>query len=189
MHLLGISGSLRTGSYNTALIRAVGELVPEKVTMETFDLHPIPMYSKDHELQGFPESVQSFKDKIRAADALIISTPEYNHSVTGALKNAIDWASRRGPGEVRSVFDGKPIAIASCVTGLWGGIRGYHHLHDIVTGLNMYVLNRPTILVAQAAKKFDEQGRLIDEQTKDFLTQMLTNLVDWTQRFSENGTA
>ncbi len=189
MHILGISGSLRTGSYNTALLHTVMEMLPENTTMEVFDLHPIPMYSKDEELKGFPEIVQVLKDKIRSADALIISCPEYNHSVTGALKNAIDWASRRGPGEMQSVFDSKPVALASCVTGQWGGIRGQKHLHDIASGMNMYVLNRPIILIAQAAQKFDEQGHLVDETTREFLRQMLTNLVDWTHLLSKNGTS
>src|SRR5436190_1845239 len=107
IHVLGFSGSLRKASYNTALLRNASDLLPEGMTLEIFDLTPLPFFNADVEAVGIPEAVQQFKEQIAAADALLIASPEYNHSVTGALKNAIDWASRPVG---HSVLNGKPMA-------------------------------------------------------------------------------
>ena len=115
IHVLGIAGSLRKGSYNAALLRAAGELLPDGMTLEGFDPAPLPMYNEDLEAGGFPATVVLFHGRIQAADAILIVTPEYNHSIPGVLKNAIDWASR--PAGKGSPLDDKPAAILGASTG------------------------------------------------------------------------
>jgi len=178
MHVLGISGSLRKGSYNTALLRAASELLPEGMTLEVFDLSSIPLYNDDVRALGFPKPVQEFRDRIAAADALLISTPEYNFSIPGVLKNAIDWASR--PPD--PPLDGKPAAIMGASTGDFGTVRAQMHLRQVCVFCNMFPVNKPEVLVMRAREKFDASGRLIDETARGFVRDLLTALVDWTQR-------
>ena len=178
MHVLGISGSLRKGSYNTALLRAASELLPEGMTLEVFDLSSIPLYNDDVRALGFPKPVQEFRDRIAAADALLISTPEYNFSIPGVLKNAIDWASR--PPD--PPLDGKPAAIMGASTGDFGTVRAQMHLRQVCVFCNMFPVNKPEVLVMRAREKFDASGRLIDETARGFVRDLLPALVDWTQR-------
>jgi chromate reductase, NAD(P)H dehydrogenase (quinone) len=126
-----------------------------------------------------PLKVKEFKSKIRDADAILIATPEYNYSVPGVLKNAIDWASRPY-GD--NPFDGKPVAIMSASIGMLGGARAQYHLRQMFIFLNMHPVNVPEVIVPLAHEKFDATGRLLDENTKKFLTQLLQNLVNWTRR-------
>ncbi len=149
IRVLGFSGSLRKGLYNTALLRAASELLPEGMTLGIFDLSPIPLYNGDVEVAGAPESVQNFKARIAAADALLIATPEYNYSIPGVLKNAIDWASRP-PKD--SPLNGKPLAMMGA-GGLLGTVRAQMHLRDILLHNNVLVLNKPEVYVARAAEK------------------------------------
>jgi chromate reductase len=179
VHVLGISGSLRKGSYNTAALRAACEMLPEGMTMELCDLSAIPLYNQDVDAAGAPEPVQHFKARIAAADALLIATPEYNYSIPGVLKNAIDWASRP-PG--RSPLNGKPIAIMGATTGNWGTVRAQLHLRQICVLTNMLPINAPEVLIAQAAQKFDAEGRLTDETTRQIMRSMLEALAAWTIR-------
>ena len=176
--ILGFAGSLRNGSYNKALLRAAVELAPEEARLEIFDLEGIPPFNQELE-SSMPEKVKEFKAKIRAADAILIATPEHNYSVPGVLKNAIDWASR--PYGDNS-FEGKPAAIMSASTGMLGGARAQYHLRQIFVFLEMYPLNRPEVFVTFASKKIDEQGRLTDETTRKVIKELLEALVVLTKR-------
>lgn len=179
INVLGICGSLRKQSFNAALLRAAQGMMPEGMALNLFDLAPLPMFNSDIDQDGQrPESVLALKQAITEADALLISSPEYNHSVTGALKNALDWASRGRP----SPLSEKPVGLMSVVTGMFGGIRGYQHLRDIAFGCNMHVVNRPMVLVPGARGKFDEELNLTDETTRGFVQELLVNLGDLTHR-------
>lgn len=174
--ILSFAGSLRKGSYNKALVRAAVELAPENVAMEVFDLEGIPPYNQDLENTP-PEKVTEFKEKIKSADALLIATPEYNYSVSGVLKNAIDWASRPKTG---NPLEGKPVAIMSASIGRLGGARAQYHLRQSFIFLNMHPVNQPEVMLPSAADNVDANGRLTNEQTRELIRQLLEALVAWT---------
>ena len=178
VHVLGFSGSLRKGSYNAALLAAAAELLPEGMTLETFDLSPIPLYNDDVRAAGYPDSVRAFRDRIAAADGLLIVTPEYNYSIPGVLKNALDWASR--PPD--PPLNGKPAAIMGASTGNFGTVRAQLHLRQVCVFTNMLPINKPEVLVARAQEKFDGQGRLTDETTRGFVRDLMTAFGDWAMR-------
>ncbi len=177
MQILGLSGSLRKESFNTAALRACADHLPQGATMSIFDLAPIPLYNEDVRAQGLPESVQQLREQIRAADALVIATPEYNYSFSGVLKNAIDWASR--PPD--QPFDGKPIALIGATPGGMGTSRAQYHLRQVFVYLNGRLLNRPEVFISGAQNKFDADGRLTDAATAESLGKMLAALADWTR--------
>jgi chromate reductase len=176
--ILGFVGSLRKGSYNKALMRAAVELVPADATIEVFDLAGIPPFNQDLENQP-PQIVREFKDKIRAADALLIATPEYNYSIPGALKNAIDAASRP---YADKVFDGKPVAIMSTSIGHLGGARAQYHLRQCFVFLNMHPINDPEVMLPFAKQNIDENGNLTNEETKKLIRELLEELIRWTRK-------
>ncbi len=181
MHILGISGSLRSASLNSAALRACADVLPPGVTLSTFDLSPIPLYNEDVRTQGLPEPVQQLRAQIKAADALIIATPEYNYSIPGVLKNAIDWASR--PPE--QPFSGKPIALIGATPGGFGTSRAQYHLRQVFVYLNAHLLNQPEVFISAAPSKFDAQGKLTDTATAEQLGKMLAALADWTRRLRD----
>ncbi len=176
--ILGFAGSLRKGSYNKALLRAALELLPKGARLEIFDLEGIPLFNQDLETR-IPKRVREFKAKIRAADAILIATPEYNYSVSGVLKNAIDWASR--PYGDNSL-EGKPVAIMSTSIGILGGARAQYHLRQTLVALNVHPVNRPEVIVTLASRKVDEEGRVKDRTTRKLIKELLTDLVAWTQK-------
>ncbi len=176
--VLGFAGSLRKGSYNRALLRAALELVPDDANLEVFELEGIPPFNQDME-SSLPEKVEEFKLKIKAADAILIVTPEYNYSIPGVLKNAIDWASR--PYGDNSL-EGKPVAMMSASIGMLGGARAQYHLRQSFVFLNMHPVNRPEVFVTFAPQKFDDKGKLIDEKTKELVRDLLNNLAAWARR-------
>ncbi len=176
--ILSFAGSLRKGSYNKALLRAALELLPGDAVLEIFDLEGIPPYNQDLD-DNMPGKVQEFKQKIRVADAILIATPEYNYSVSGVLKNAIDWASRP-PGN--NSWDGKPIAIMSASVGMLGGARAQYHLRQIFVYINMFPVIRPEVIVPFAQDKVDQNGRVTDEKTRRKIRELLESLVAWTRR-------
>jgi chromate reductase len=176
--VLGFAGSLRRGSYNNAALRAALELAPAGMTIETFDLAPIQPYNEDVKEEGFPPPEQEFREKIRAADALLIVTPEYNRSMSGVLKNAIDWASR--PPD--QPFNGKPTAIFGASPGMIGTAVAQYDLRRCLGVLNALVMNTPSVMIGNAAEKFDQQGRLTDQPTRELIAKLLVALVDWTHR-------
>jgi chromate reductase len=179
IHVLGIAGSLRTGSLNTAALRAAAELLPEGMTLEIYDLSAIPMYNADVDANGTPDAVQDFKNRIAAADALLIATPEYNYSIPGVLKNALDWASRPAG---RAPLNGKPVAIMGVAGGRFGTVRAQLNLRQVAFATGMLALSRPEVMIAQAADKFDAQGRLRDEPSRQQIAELLAALAEWTQR-------
>lgn len=179
MNILGISGSLRKESFNTKLLRTAQELAPAGIMITRFDIAPIPLYNDDVFQQGHPPDVARFRDAIRAADALLIATPEYNYSVPGVLKNAIDWASRP-PSE--NPFGGKPAAIMGASTGRGGTMRSQYHLRQVLVGLDLHVVNRPEVAVQTAADKFDATGTLTDERTRNQVKALVEALVAWTNK-------
>jgi chromate reductase len=179
--ILGFAGSLRKGSYNKSLLNAALELIPENAKLEVFDLEGILPFNQDFESQP-PQIVKEFKRKIRAADAILIATPEYNYSVPGVLKNAIDWASRPY-GD--NAFEDKPVAIMSASGGMLGGARAQYHLRQTFVSLNMHSLNRPEVIVTFASEKIDDKGKVVDEKTREKISKMLANLVDWTIRLKK----
>lgn len=178
MHLLGISGSLRKNSLNTAALRACQELLPAGVTLSLFDIASIPLYNEDVREQGFPPPVQQLREQIAVADALIFATPEYNYSIPGVLKNAIDWASR----PPQQPFENKPIALIGATPGGFGTSRSQYHLRQVFIYLNGLLLNRPEVMISSAPSKFDAQGKLIDTATAEQLSKMLVALVAWRHR-------
>lgn len=181
--ILGFAGSLRKNSYNKALLQAAKELVPKGVKLEVFDLEGIPPFNQDLE-EKMPSRVKEFKAKIKAADAILIATPEYNYSMPGVLKNAIDWASRPY-GD--NAFDGKPVALMSASIGMLGGARAQYHLRQVLVALNMYPLNRPEVIVPFATEKIDDEGKLADENTREKIKELIEELVDWTKKLKKKG--
>jgi chromate reductase len=177
--VLGISGSLRKASYNTALLHAAVDLMPPGMTLEVFDLSPLPMFNQDFE-KPFPEAVVTFRDKIAQADALLIATPEYNSSITGALKNALDWASR----SPQPPLQGKPAAIMGASTGNFGTLRAQLHLRQILTHVGALPLGKPEVLVARAEQAFDTDRKLVDASARGFLRDLLVALTKWSVRVS-----
>ncbi|HEX3972763.1 MAG TPA: NAD(P)H-dependent oxidoreductase [Stellaceae bacterium] len=176
--VLALSGSLRKGSYNTMLLHAAKEVAPAGMSIDIYDLAPIPMYNDDVRLgPGYPAEVQAFRDAIAAHDAVLFASPEYNYSVSGVLKNAIDWASRAP----NMPFDGKTGAIVGASGGALGTARSQRDLRWIMSGLNMYVVNLPHVYVGGAAQKFAD-GKLTDQGARDFIKQLLENLADLTLR-------
>lgn len=178
VNILGFAGSLRQGSYNKALLRAARELVPSGAQLETFDLEGIPPFNQDLEKQP-PEKVKEFKAKIRAADAVLIVTPEYNYSIPGVLKNALDWASRPY-GD--NAFENKPAAIMGASVGMLGSARAQYHLRQCLVTLACFTLNQPEVMVAAAHEKIDKEGKLTDQKTRDKVKELLEALAAWTGR-------
>ena len=179
IHVLGIAGSLRRKSFNAAAIRAAQELLPDEMTLEVFDLAPIPLYNGDVEAEGYPPAAQDFKARIAAADALLISTPEYNYALPGVLKNAIDWASRP---IAQTPLSGKPLAIMGVTTGPWGTARAQLNLRQVCVFTNTLALNKPVVQIARATEKFDADGRLTDEATRKEIRALLEALAVWTRQ-------
>ncbi|HSW96864.1 MAG TPA: NAD(P)H-dependent oxidoreductase [Candidatus Saccharimonadales bacterium] len=172
--ILGISGSLRKNSYNTAAMRIAVSLVPENAEIEVFEkLGEIPPFNQDFE-QTPPEIVTELKQSIRAADAILFALPEYNYSIPGVLKNAIDWVSRPY-GD--NAWEGKPVAMMSASISMLGGARAQYHLRQVFVFLDMHPLNRPEVMIPSAADKFDEQGNLTDTHTKEKIAELLQALV------------
>jgi len=166
--ILAVAGSLRQGSYNRALIRAAAELAPEGVVIEVYDLKGFPEYNAENE-SPIPSKAAEFKAKIRAADALLIATPEYNHSFPGVLKNALDWASRPS-GD--NAWSGKVAGIMSASTGMLGGFRAQNHLRGTFVYLNVESVNKPEVMVSFAAEKIKD-GRLVDEKARELIRQLI----------------
>jgi len=176
-NILAIAGSLRKESYNKLLLKATKQLLPENIEMEIFDLANIPMYNQDDENQ-LPIIVKEFKQKIEKADIILIATPEYNYSISGVLKNAMDWASR--PYNQNS-FNNKPLGILGASIGSLGTVRAQYSLREIAVALNMHVINRPEIMIGNAATKFNDHGELIDTTTISFINSMINGLVEMSE--------
>ena len=182
MNVIGISGSLRKGSFNTAALRAAQGLAPEGMTIERAEIGDLPLYNDDVRAAGFPPPAERLRAQIAAADAVLLVTPEYNYSISGVLKNAIDWASR----PPSQPFEAKPVAIMGASPGLFGSARAQYHLRQMLIFLNAMPVNRPEVMIGQAQNKFDADGNLTDEPTREFIRKLLVSLRDWTERLKRN---
>jgi chromate reductase len=176
--ILGIAGSLRRESFNKSALRAATQLVPEGASIEIYEIDGFPGFNQDDE-QNPPAKVVEFKNKIREADAILFVTPEYNYSVPGVLKNAIDWASRPY-GD--SAWSGKPAAVMGASIGSIATARAQYHLRQMFVFLNVFAVNQPEVMIGTAHDKFDAEGNLTDETTKGLIRQLLENLVAETGR-------
>src|SRR6202790_4068641 len=172
LSVLGICGSLRKASFNRAALNTAIELKPPGMNVTVADISQIPLYDEDVRAQGFPAPVETLRQQIKAADALLFACPEYNYSMSGVLKNAIDWASR--PPD--QPFAGKPVAIIGAAAGMAGSARAQLHLRNSCVFLDMHPLNKPEVLIGQAQTKFDAEGNLTDEVARKLIGEVMVNL-------------
>jgi len=178
MKILAIQGSLRVGSNNRKLLKIVLEHLPSGVTGEIYELNEIPLFNGDVYDKGFPDPVDRLREKVRMADDIIISTPEYNYSISGVLKNAIDWASLAP----QQPFKGKPVGIVSTSSGLFGGVRSQGHIRQVLQYLECVTMPKPELIVPQGQLKFDEAGKLTDEKTMKAVEAFTTAFVGWVTK-------
>ncbi|MGH9377529.1 MAG: NADPH-dependent FMN reductase [Terriglobia bacterium] len=183
--ILGIAGSLRKASYNRSALRAAQTLAPEGAKVEIFELNDIPPFNQDEETRP-PAAVRELKARVRAADAILLVTPEYNYSIPGVLKNAIDCASRPY-GD--SAWDGKPVAVMGASVGALGSSRAQYHLRQCFVFLNMHPVNLPEVMIPNAAEQFDAAGNLKDENTRKRIAALLEALVKWTYHLEKGHAA
>ncbi|RDC72342.1 NAD(P)H-dependent oxidoreductase [Rhodovulum sp. 12E13] len=175
----GISGSLRKGSYNTATLRAAQELAPGSLDIDIVTLDDTPLFNEDVEAVGWPDRIQDLRERVQAADAVIFAAPEYNYSIAGVLKNAIDWLSRP---EGDAPLNGKPAAIVGATPAFVGTARGQAHLRQVVFYNAMPLLPTAEVLIARAGERFDDEGQLTDEETRAVLKDMLEKFAAWVDR-------
>ena len=180
LDILAISGSLRKGSFNTALLRTAQEEAASDVAIEIYDYSDIPLYNGDVEAAGYPATAQRLKDRLAKADAVLLAVPEYNYSFPGVLKNVIDWASRPYG---KSAWGGKPVAMVSTGGGL-GASRAQYQLRQVLAGQGMWVLPAPEVFVANAGTKFDGSGRLTDDVARGLIKQAVAALAALTRRLA-----
>ena len=176
--VLGISGSLRKESFNTALLRAAQGLAPDGMKIGVATLADIPLYNEDVRDKGYPEAVQALRNQIRDADAVLIATPEYNYSIPGVLKNAIDWASRS---PARSALNHKPVALMGASPGIGGTMRAQAAWQQVLTHAESYLLLRPELFIPFARNHFDEDGNLVDAELRQRVRSILEALVTWAR--------
>ena len=180
-HIVGVAGSLRQGSYNLALLRALQQLAPVTIQIRIHDLAAIPLFSEDVERAEIPSAVARLREAVAEADGFLVATPEYNHGVPGVMKNAFDWLSRP-PG--KSVLNGKPSGIVGASPGITGTARAQSQLRQSFVFTNTPVLLQPEVLVGRAHEKFDAGGRLTDETTRKFLVLFLEEFASWIERLA-----
>ncbi|MDD3845858.1 MAG: NAD(P)H-dependent oxidoreductase [Syntrophorhabdaceae bacterium] len=181
VRILGFAGSLRKGSYNRMLLKAAAEVAPQDVELEIFDIEGIPPFNQDLENEPH-EKVREFKERVKAADAILMATPEYNYSVPGVLKNALDAASRPYG---TNPFEGKPVAIMGASIGMLGTARAQYHLRQTLVFFNCFVLNRPEIMVPFSEQKFDTSGNLTDDRTRQLIQDLLAELAKWARKLNQ----
>lgn len=176
--ILGICGSLRQKSYNMAALRTAGELMPDGMSLQITRFDDVPLYNQDIQDKGWPEPVQRLNREILAADGILIASPEYNYSVSGTLKNVLDWLSRLQP----NPFTYKPVALLSATAGPLGGARNQYELRKMLGGFNALTLNRPEIFIGMAQTKFNADLKLTDEATRKIMGDQMTAFHDWITR-------
>jgi chromate reductase len=176
--ILGLSGSLRAKSYNSAALRAAAGLAPAGVRVIEADISDLPLFNDDVRLSGYPPPAERLRRQVRDADGILLVSPEYNYSVPGVLKNAIDWVSR--PPD--PPFSGKPAGIMGASNGIYGTARGQHHLRQVCHGVNLQVMTRPEVMIPKAGDKFDADGKLIDAHTHEVIVKFMAALAEWIRR-------
>lgn len=178
LSVVTLCGSLRAGSYNAAIQRALPELAPEGMSFSVLEgLGDIPLYDADLQAKGFPAAVTAMGEAIRAADGIVIVTPEYNYSIPGVLKNGIDWLSRLPD----TPFAGKPMAIQSASMSVLGGVRAQYHLRQVAVFLDALVLNKPEVMVASAQQRVQD-GKLTDEGTREVIRKQLAAFAGFIEK-------
>ncbi len=182
MKIVAIVGSLRKNSYNKLLLNAVKKYKTDYLDIEEISIGNLPLYNQDFE-KNPSEKVLNFVEAIRNSDGVLIITPEYNYSIPGVLKNAIDWASRSFNGKKNAFFE-KPVALMSASMGLFGGVRAQYHLRQIFVNLNAFVMNQPEFMLSSAHEKFDQNGELKDEFTIKFINTFNIAFINWIEKFS-----
>lgn len=183
LKFVAISGSLRKGSFNTMALKALQKLSPEHILIEHLSISEVPFYNFDLHEKEMPAVVETLNDKILAADAVIIVTPEYNYSIPGVLKNALDFISR----SPRKPFNMKPVGIMGASTGILGSARAQYHLRQVMVFLNAYVMNKPEVMITYANTKFDESGNLTDMNTKDLMVSFINSLAEFSMMINHRG--
>ena len=178
MKLLGVSGSLRKQSYNSGALRAIASILPEGVSFKTAEISQLPFYSADVEQAGLPDTVKEFRAEVAASDALIFAVPEYNFSLPGVLKNALEWLSR----PPNPPANAKPCAVFGASVSPLGTARGQFHFRHVAVSLNMHVVNLPHVDIANAKSKFDVESQLSDQASLESLKQLVTELQLLTSR-------
>lgn len=174
--IIGISGSLRRGSFNTSLLRAAAELMPGGSVLQIESIEGIPLYNADVEAEGIPQRVSDLKKTITEADGLLLSSPEYNNSIPGVFKNAVDWLSRP-PADVKAVFAGRPVALIGASPGGFGTVLGQNAWLPVLKTLGTKHWSGGRLLVSRAQTVFDEQGKLKDDAIRKQLEQFLLGFV------------
>lgn len=183
MKIIALSGALRRASYNTALLRAAAGLAPEGVSIELRTLHGIPLYDGDVEAEGIPPAVTELREAIRAADALLISTPEYNNSIPGVLKNGLDWLSRPS-GEGGKLFGGKPTALVGATPGGFGTVQSQDALLSVLRAFGNDFWMGGRLMVSRAGTVFGADGQLVDDKVRAQLQQFVEGFVAFVQKRS-----
>jgi chromate reductase, NAD(P)H dehydrogenase (quinone) len=178
LHILGLCGSLRSKSMNGLALQAAGRLMSDGMRLQVHDFSGVPLYNQDVHDQGIPAAVEQLRDAVLAADGVLIASPEYNFSISGVLKNAIDWLSRITP----QPFKGKPIAIMSATTGPIGGGRSQYELRKVLGSVDALVLVKPEVFMGQAQNRFDAQGQLADEATIKAVQAQMVAFEAWIRR-------
>ncbi len=173
--VVGICGSLRSGSLNRMALALAGELMPEGMRLNPIEWRGVPVFDADILADGFPPAVQALRDRIRRADAVVIATPEYNFSIPGGLKNLIDWLSRGDD----QPFAGKPVAILTASPGPLGGARVQYHLRQVLLFVNAATLIKPEVFIGSATGKFDAEGRCTDDTTRKFVGAQMAAFEKW----------
>ena len=181
MHIVAISGSLRTDSLNTRLLRNAQHFAPEGMTVELLDIAEIPLFNGDVETAGLPDAVRFVKDRIHATHGLLLASPEYNHTYSGVIKNTLDWLSR-GPDRP---FPGKPVAVMAASPGNFGGLRAQTELRRLMLSLGAHVLPQPELVIPKAPTAFDADGMLIDERAQETYRTMLLRFSDLITRLQQ----
>jgi chromate reductase len=193
--VLGIAGSLRRESFNRAALNKARELTSHHLTIDIFDIGQIPLYNGDVENEGMPDAVHELRQAIHVRDALLFVTPEYNFSVPGVLKNAIDWASRAYDPKLarddakwpssppNQPFRGKPIGIMGASLSLMGTVRSQTHLRQVLAALGAYVMPQPEVFISDAMHKFTA-GHLTDQKTLDVMMKFLNAFESWIRKFA-----
>ena len=179
--IVGISGSIRKESYNSAALRVAQELAPDGVEIRLADISAIPLYNDDVRKEGLPASVVSLVELIDTADAVMIATPEYNYSIPGVLKNAIDWVSKADD----LPFRRKPVAILGASMGTFGTARSQYDLRKVLVSQDAYVLSQPEIMIASAHARFDADGNMTDEKTRELIEAQIVALKEWAMRLRD----